>query len=249
MVVYKARLLEIDSLESLSQCVDVLFENAINHECQKIFAILCTKLLWSSVHVCHETQKMVTFKEQLHRKSQNAIETYLERQAMKNSGQFKKTCKRADRKMEAKSCFEKLRRPIAMFSFIGHLFLQDFLPTVVVRQCVPALLDPAFCNEDTIEIVCALLKIIGKKLEIEKQINLSGDFEQLAIRKTTVPMNPHTKFMFEEICAMRAAHWEPVTEIDWINLYNLFLGDVEEKLYELETWHTRYVNFGVTALQ
>lgn len=249
MVVYKARLLEIDSVESLRQCVDVLFENAINHECQKLFAILCTKLLWSSVHVCHETQKMVTFKEQVHQKAKNAIEIYLERQAMINSGQSKKCEKHGDNDSKTKSCFKKLRRPIALFSFIGHLYLLDFLPAVVVRQCVPALLDPAFCNEDTIEIACALLKLTGKKLEIENKIDLSEDIKQLAAKKTTVSMNPHTKFMIEEICAMRAVRWEPVNEIDFITLYNLFLGDVEEKLYELETWHTRYVNFGVSSLQ
>lgn len=237
MVVYKAQLLEIDSVESLRQCVDVLFENAINHECQEIFAILCTKLLWSSVHVCTETQKMTTFKEQLHRKAQSAIETFLERQTMISLGPLKKYGRHFGRETEPKSCFKKLRRPIALFRFIGHLYLLDFLPTVVIKECVSALLDETFCNESTIEIVCALLKIAGKKLEIENQTDLSEEFRQLAIRKGTVEMNPHTKFMIEEICAMRVIHWEPVTEIDWIMLYNLFLCDVEEKLYELELWY------------
>lgn len=237
MVVYKAQLLEIESVESLRQCVDVLFENAINHECQEIFAILCTKLLWSSVHVCTETQKMTTFKEQLHRKAQNAIETFLERQTMMSSGQSKKYCRHSVKDTNGKSCFKKLRRHFALFRFIGHLYLLDFLPTVVIKQCVSALLDEAFCNESTIEIVCALLKITGKKLEIENQIDLTEEFKQLAVRKATVPINPHTKFMIEEICGMRAVHWEPVTEIDWIMLYNLFLCDVEEKLYELELWY------------
>jgi hypothetical protein len=102
---------------------------------------------------------------------------------------------------------------------------------------VSQLLDETFCNENCLESFWALLKISGKKLELTDEVDLSETFSVLEDRRASISINPHTRFMIEEICAMRKNHWEPVSEIDWITLYNLFLFDVEEKLYIIELWY------------
>lgn len=237
MVIYEARLLKIDSITSLELCVGVIFEAATRRECQEIFAVLVTKLEWSSVHICKETQKMITFREQLRLKAQNEIENFLEKQTLANGRQQSIDDEITDDEgNNQKSCLKKLRRPVALFRFIGQLYLMDFLPTTLMQQCVPALLDEFFCNENTLETLCALLKIVGKKLEISNSVNLAEEFAKLEARKAQAGISPHTRFMIEEVLAMRANRWEPVNEIDFIELYNLFLCDVEEKLYGIELW-------------
>lgn len=240
MVIYEAKLLKIDTAKSLENCVDVIFENAINNQSQSIFANLCTKLCFPSVPVCKETQKMITFREQLLDKSRKEVLNFLERQTLVNSGQVEEELEgRCDDDDEAvqNSCLKKLRRPIALFKFIGELYLVNYLPSSFVHQCVSHLLDEVFCNESTLETCYALLKIAGKKLEISDQIDLSELFTLLAERKSSIKTNPHAKFMIDELFEIRSNRWEPVNEVDWIMLYNLFLGDVEEKLYVLELWY------------
>lgn len=229
MIVYEAKLLEIKTADSLEKCVDVIFESAVSNDCQRIFADFCTKVLLPSVHVCQETQKMITFKEQIFEKAKKEVENFLEQETLNIYGQSS----------EGISCHKKLRRPIALFRFIGELLKIDFLEPTFVRQCISLMLDEAFCNESTLETLCALLKIAGKKLEVSDntEINLSDDFKLLDIRKSSTSINPHTRFMIEEVIQMRSNRWEPVSEIDYVNLYNLFLELVEEKLYVMELWH------------
>ena len=240
MIIYDAKLLKIDTAKSLEKCVDVIFENAINNQSsQSIFANLCTKLCFASVPVCKETQKMITFKEQILEKSREEVLDFLERQTLVNSGQTEEQDEKQESNGELvqNSCLKKLRRPIALFKFIGELYLVEFLPSSFVHQCVCHLLDETFCNESTLETFYALLKITGKKLEISDKIVLTELFKLLAERKSTIRTSPHAKFMIEELFEIRSNNWEPVNEIDWITLYNLFLCDVEEKLYVLELWY------------
>ena len=234
MVVYEARLLKIDSVESLEQCVDVIFENAIENECQELFAVLCTKLHWPCVQICKESQRVVTFKEQVKATAQKEVEMFLERQTLTKG-------RKLNQKIEDKdvACSKKLRRPIALFRFIGHLYLIDFVPTILIKQCVLAHLDDAFCNENSLETLCAMLKIAGKKFEISEHIDLTNEFRLLKARKKTTPTSPHTRFMIEELLAMQINRWDAVNKVDYIMLYNLFLGDVEEKLFVIELWQHR----------
>lgn len=231
MIIYDARHLKINSAESLEKCVDVIFESAINNESQSVYADLCSKLFLSSVPICKESLKMITFKEQVFEKSRREVLNFLERQTLSNSRREEKTDD------EEICCLRKLRRPIALFSFIGELFLVNFLPSSFVQQCMNHLLDEAFCNESTLETFYAFAKIVGKKLEVSEKLDLSNTFRLLAARKVSVKLNPHTRFMIEELVEIRANRWEPANEIDWIMLYNLFLCDVEERLYVLELWY------------
>lgn len=246
MIVYDAKSnLKVDSAESLSQCVDVLFETAITIDSPADVAVLCTKLLLSSVPVCKGSQKMITFKEQIHEKARSELEDFLERQALINAGQSDSesdiesevVC---DDEVTRNSCLKKLRRPVALLKFIGELYLVDFLPTSFILHCISQLLDDRFCNESTIETLYALLKLTGKKLEITDEsstVDLSECFVVLVEKKSSTTINPHTRFMIEELVKIRSNGWCPVSDIDWITLYNLFLCDVEEKLYVLELWY------------
>lgn len=230
MIVYEAKLLNIKTADSLQKCVDVIFEAAINSESQFLVADFCTKALFRSVPAGKESCKMITFKEQIFEKAKKEVGNFLEQQTLKTTGKVS---------TDALSCHQKLRQPIAIFRFIGELFLVDFLDSTCVRQCIHLMLDEAFCNENTLETLCALLKITGKKLESsdENGIDLTNDFKLLELRMSSTPINPHTRFMIEEINQMRRNRWQPVDEIDWVNLYNLFLELVEEKLYVLELWY------------
>lgn len=235
----------IDSAESLKQCVDVIFEKAVNNESQSNFAILCTKLLFPSVPVTRDSQKMITFKEQIHEKAMAEVQNFLDFQTLeilrrinnKNDLISDEEQFESENVME-NSCHTKIRDVIALFRFIAELYLVDFLPSNFIQDCVIQLLSEAFCNESCLESFCALLKISGKKLNDEQsKFDLTKVFEILEDRKISIQMNPHTRFMIEEICAVRKNRWEPVSEIDWIMLYNLFLFDVEEKLYVIELWY------------
>lgn len=233
MIVHEAKLLKISTVECLAKCVDVIYEHAIINESQELFAVLCTKLLFQSVRVSPESQKMKTFKEQILQKAKVEVRNFLERQTISTSDQSdgEGECHKTT------ACMKKLRRPIAFFRFIGELYLLDFIPATFIAQCVPAMLDEAFCNESSLETFCALLKISGKKFEITEKNDLSDAFEILEKRKTSDLISPHTRFMIEELFEMRKVQWEPVNEVDWIKIYNLFLCDVEEKLYVMELWY------------
>lgn len=226
MIVHEAKELEINTVDSLKKATDVIFDAAVNSESQTIFAEFCGKALLKNVPVCKETQKMTTFKEQLFEKSKREVRNFLEQQTLSQPN-------------DEASCAKKLRRPIALFRFVGELFLIDFLHGDFIRQCIPLMLDETFCNENTLETLCSLLKLVGKKLESceANGFDLSEDFKLLDIRKSSITINPHTRFMIEEVIRMRNNRWEPVSEVDWVNLYNLFLELVEEKLYVLELWY------------
>lgn len=240
MVLYDIKQLTINSIESLEKCVDVIFDNAINNESQRMFATLCTKLSLSSVPVCKDSQKMITFREQLLKKSRREVLNFVEQQtlikAVKSDAQSDKENEFSDGDDE-KVVHVLCSRPIALFKFIAELFLVDFLPSCFVKDCVSQLLDDVFCNENTLETFYALMKIAGNKLEAIEKIDLTEEFEQLKKKKSSIVMNPHTKFMIVELFEMRDNQWKPVNEVDWIMLYNLFLCDVEEKLYVLELWY------------
>lgn len=231
MIVYEARHMSISSSESLSQCVDVIFDKAIDSENQTSFAILCTKLQLASVPVVKDSQKMITFKEQIHEKASIEVRNFLEKQTLLS---FKKELEN-----DKNSCYRRIKTTLALFRFIGELYIVDFLLSNFIEKCLSELLNETFCNENCLESFCAILKIAGMKLELNDEkatFDLSHHFQILAERKSTIVMNPHTRFMIEEICAMRKIQWQPVSEIDWITLYNLFLCDVEAKLYVLELW-------------
>lgn len=242
-IVYDARQLKIDTAESLKQCIDVIFESAVS-ETPSLVSILCTKLMFDSVPVCKDSQKMITFKEQIYEKSQWELHDFLDRQALINIGQCDKEIKscddEADEEIVKDSCLKKLRRPVALLRFIGELYLVDLLPASFMQHCVSQLLDECYCNESTLEMLYALLKLIGKTLEFSDDnstFDLSVSFKLLEERKSSINMSPHTRFMLDELIEIRKNNWEPVTDIDWIMLYNLFLCDVEEKLYVLELWY------------
>src|SRR5690349_16817661 len=107
MIVYEAKLLQINTADSLEKCVDVIFEAAINNDSQKIFAEFCSKVFFLSVPVCKDSQKMITFKDQIFEKSKRKVENFLEKQTMKSQ----------KISSDAYSCFIKLKRPIALFRF------------------------------------------------------------------------------------------------------------------------------------
>jgi hypothetical protein len=185
---------------------------------------------------------MITFKEQIHEKATTEVQNFLEKQTIENLRVEGRSDQIAEEKVEDEhelrnSCHRRIRDVIALFRFVGELYLVDFLPSNFIEHSVNQLLDENFCNENCLESFWALLKISGKKLELADEVDLSEAFRVLDDRRTSIPINPHTRFMIEEICAMRKNHWEPVSEIDWIMLYNLFLFDVEEKLYIIELWY------------
>lgn len=229
MILYEAKLLKIDTVDGLEKCVEVIFEHATSSDSQSLFAILCTKLMLSSVQISPESHKMVTFKEQITRKATMEVQNFLERQTLIKRGQ-------ADNESET-SCLKKLRKPTALFRFVGELYLVDLIPATFVRDCLPSMLDEVFCTESSLETFCALMKVAGKKLEVVDGNDLSEEFATLVERKTSTLISPHTRFMVEELLEMRNIRWEPVSEVDWIALYNLFLCDVEEKLYAVELWY------------
>lgn len=238
----------IDSAECLEQCVDVIFEKAVSSEKISNFAILCTKLLFPSVPVVKDSQKMITFREQIHEKATTEVQNFLEKQTIENlrrvdlkNDQIRKVEEKVEDENELKnSCHRKIRDIIALFCFIGELYLVDYLPSSFIEDSLNQLLSISFCNENCLESFCALAKVSGKKLEMideSSKVDLTETFEILEKRKLSVAINPHTRFMIEELCAMRKNRWEPVSDIDWISLYNLFLFDVEEKLYVIELWY------------
>jgi translation initiation factor 4G len=240
MIVYDARQLKIDTAESLSQCVDVIFEAALSSEWPSMVAILCTKVLFPSVPVCHDSHRMITFREQIYKKSRDELENFVEMQSLIRSGQFdteSENEKLVDETAKS-SCFKKLQRPMALIRFIGELYLVEYLQSSFIEHCISRLLDETNCNESTLETLCALLKIVGKKLESSSvKFDFTKYFKLLKERKSSICIHPHTRFMIEEIFNMRNNLWEPVNDIDWITFYNLFLCDVEEKLYILELWY------------
>jgi hypothetical protein len=244
-VLYETKQMIIDSAESLRQCVDVIFEKAINNESQTNFSILCAKLFLPSVPVAKDSNKMITFKEQIHEKASTEVQNFLEKQTLEN---LRRVDNKIDQKKNAKekvddenelknSCHRRIRDVIALFRFLGELYLIDFLPSTFIANTLSQLLNENFCNENCLESFWALLKISGGKLELTDAFDLSEIFKVLEKRKASVAISPHTRFMIEEIFAMRKNRWDPVSEIDFIMLYNLFLFDVEEKLYIIELWY------------
>jgi hypothetical protein len=132
------------------------------------------------------------------------------------------------------SCVKKLKKTFSLFRFIGHLYCGDLVETSQMIFTVTQLLETIYCNESTLEVFSVLFKTIGGKMEIQCDVDLSEIFEKLEERRDSVPINPHTRFMIEEVYVMRLSDWEDMDERDWIELYNSFLYDIEEKLYVLE---------------
>lgn len=264
MIVYDAKLLKIDTAENMKECVDVIFKNAVNSELSSTFAIFCTRVLFPSVPIVQHSNRMITFKEQLQQKARDEVENFLENQYLKNKGikrteseskddienvsevfckQIQKSKPKKDieiRKDEKgeeivmSSCVKKLKKTFSLFRFIGHLYNGHLLETSQMTFFSSQLLESLYCNESTLEVFSVLFKTIGGKMEIQCDVDLSEIFDKLEQRRDSIPIKPHTRFMIEEVFVMRLSDWEDMDERDWIELYNSFLYDIEEKLYILE---------------
>lgn len=249
MAVYDAKLLKIDTAENMKECVDAIFANAVNSELASTFAIFCTRVLYPSVPIAAHSKKMITFKEQIQQKARHEAENFLENQYLRNKGirrgeseskdETVEITPNGDQKVVMSSCVKKLKRTFSLFRFIGHLYLEDFLETSQTMFMATQLLESAYCNESTLEVFSVLLKTVGGKLEIECNVDLTDIFVKMEERRDSIPIKPHTRFMLEEIYVKRLSDWEEMDERDWVDLYNSFLYDVEEKLYILELCYGR----------
>lgn len=249
MVVYDSKLLKIDSAENMKECVDVIFANAVNRELASTFAIFCTRVLYPSVPIMEHSNKMITFKEQIQQKARHEVENFLENQYLKNKGIHRTESESADETVEitpngnekhvVSSCVKKLKRTFSLFRFVGALYVEDMLETSQVMFTLTQLLETVYCNESSLEVFSVLMRTVGGKMEIRCNIDLTDIFEKMEERRDTIAIKPHTRFMLEEIYVKRLSDWEEMDERDWVDLYNSFLYDVEEKLYILELCYGR----------
>lgn len=249
MVVYDGKLLKIDSAENMKECVDVIFANAVNSELTSTFAIFCTRVLYPSVPIMEHSNKMITFKEKIQQKARHEVENFLENQYLKNKGIHRAESESSDETVEitpngdekhvVSSCVKRLKRTFSLFRFVGALYIEDMLESSQVMFTLTQLLETVYCNESSLEVFSVLMRTVGGKMEIQCNVDLTDIFEKMEERRDTITIKPHTRFMLEEIYVKRLSDWEEMDERDWVDLYNSFLYDVEEKLYILELCYGR----------
>jgi len=194
--------LQIDNQETLTMCVELVFEKALNESSlSDVYARMCQLIQWKKVPVDGgQEEEFVNFKRLLIARCQKQFEmNYIED---------------VD-KMSNKS--------LGAIRFIGELYLLKILTGQIMHECVKKLLMAT--DDDSLECLCLLLTSIGQDLENETKArlvkgpqrgisDLSVYFEEMCNLVERKKTSSRIGFLIEDLIQLRLNGWKKINKED-----------------------------------
>ncbi|XP_008185707.2 eukaryotic translation initiation factor 4 gamma 3 isoform X3 [Acyrthosiphon pisum] len=205
--------LPIDTIERLEETIDLVFEKAIEEiSFARLCSILCSSMQF--VEVSTNYGQTESFKKLIISKCQSLFE--LDKAQEMNA--YKKlteinSCKDPEKKKELQLEFEEnerrlRKRSVGNCRFMGELFKQKIVTSDIVLYCIVNLVTKL--DEESIECLCILLKIVGKELEQVYSYNLNDTFDKLTAftfsdKKSKI--SSRIQFMIKNVIDLRRQKW------------------------------------------
>lgn len=172
--------LNIDTEEKLNVVSDLIFENAVHEPNVKVpFANLCKCLASIKVPLDGQPRKQVNFLTLIRGKCQKEYEKGryddIKRKKMMKAIEAAEPENKKVLKLELDEGERKMRyRRLGCIRFIGELFKVNMIRELVMHECIKKFLSQE--DEESLEYLCTLLKVIGKKLDDAKAARHSRDY-------------------------------------------------------------------------
>lgn len=99
---------------------------------------------------------------------------------------------------------KRYRRSIGIVRFIGELFQTKILTANIMSGCLQSLLDQT--SEDKLEFMCALLTIIGNRLEHRTSF-INKYFQQLHEIVEEAKISSSVRCMIQDVIDLRKNNW------------------------------------------
>eukprot|EP00941_MAST-03F_sp_MAST-3F-sp1_P002716 g2716.t1 len=162
--------------------------------------------------------KASSFKRILLTKCQEEFEKKVDWDSFKNDVDWESlkddpvATRRAKEEAEYRQMLAK-KRMLGNITFIGCLFKESLISEVVLHHCLNLLLkEISNPGEDDVECVCKLLTNVGKFLKSKPHID--SYFDRLEILARHKKMSSRTRFMVQDVIALRKNKWIPRRKVE-----------------------------------
>jgi len=209
--------LPITNENRLRNCIDIIFEKAIDEQVfSKTYGQLSKVLSQIKVPSSNDPTKNVNFRTMLLTRCQKEFDTdytadvgyeKLMEEVEKETNEEKR--KELQEQAEYKLSKAK-RRSLGNIRFIGELFKLQMLTEGIMNDCIERLLKQE-SDEENIECLCRLLTTIGKEVDKPSNANkMKSYFDRLErIVKKRESTTARIRFMILDIIELRKNNWVP----------------------------------------
>ncbi|XP_054004810.1 eukaryotic translation initiation factor 4 gamma 3-like isoform X2 [Hylaeus anthracinus] len=217
-LVDQVRALPIDTPERLQGVINLVFEKAVDEPSFSVaYALMCKELAMMEVSGSEKEtdQQEFIFRKLIVTRCQNEFEkNSVNEEARISKLKEIEECTDPDKKKILQLELEEEERRIRIKSvgnirFIGELYKQGMLTTMIMRRCVKQLLDQS--DEDSLECLCKLLTTIGKDLEMKGPVEEMQDYfskmQDIISRRAQGKISSRIRFMLQDVIDLRANRW------------------------------------------
>lgn len=241
VLIKKFDALAIDSEEELRQCINLVFEKAVNEpEFSAEYASMCEVMQRKKVDA--NTGLPCNFRHLLIVRCQTEFEKdYMDEIDGAKHVKDIKEAETEERRKELIATYEyeerkARRRSLGNIRFIGELYKLKMLTLRIMRECLHKLLKMK--NEESLECLCRLLSTVGKTLESERSNKqgtepdvsiLQSHFEELKSIAADMNKSNRIRFMIQDLIDLRRNNWKPRRETGGPKKINEIHKDVERE--------------------
>ena len=180
--------LEVNDLETIKLVSKTLFDKAIS---EKMYCSIYAKLCNDLKNKYRVQDKKITLKTVLY----NLFQTEFERKISESP-------KNEDYNLEEWN-FKEKQKKIGNVSFIAELFKLKMVEESIILSCIKNLLSER--SDENIELICKLLSICGKELEISKLELFNSILQELEEISSKESMR--LRFMVMDLKLLRENNW------------------------------------------
>jgi len=219
--------LAIDSEAKLSNCMELVFEKAVDEPAFSVaYAQMCKVMQMKKVPIDGQEEQFVNFRKLLISRCQREFEkdymTDLDRdQYIKDMNE----AKTEEDKKQVKLAFEHnerrlRRRSLGNIRFIGELYKLQMLTARIMHECVKKLLKEV--DDESLECLCRLLTTVGQELDTETRKRLQTGsaqqnagindldkyFKEMEVVMKDKKTSARVRFLMQDVVELRLNNWK-----------------------------------------
>ena len=225
ILVEKFTALPITNQTHLQECVELIFEKAVDEpDLSVVYARMCQVLQMKEVLAENSETEMVNFRKLLISRCQKEFDKdYMESLDRDKYRADMAAAQTDDDRKQIKAVFEQMemklrRRSLGNIRFIGELYKLQMLTARIMHECVKKLLKTT--DEESLECLCRLLTTVGQVLDTETKQRLSKGpqnglydlsvyFNEMKKITQDKKVCSRVRFLMQDVIELRLADWRP----------------------------------------
>ena len=208
--ILEIRQLDIKEEEKLNSLVDQVFSKAIQEESySKIYSQLVSKFSGLSVNgknfrclLLNKCQQM--FKKPLEEQI-DEVKKFWDEKIMAEQNERMKVMYQDSIEEQIKKVNDKYFRNIR---FISELYLQNEIPDKIIIHVIESLLSKEVTDSISLEAVCRMFVVIGKKMESKNTKNMEEYMLKIKELSVSKELGMKMRFKLKDIIDMKNRNWE-----------------------------------------